>query len=76
MSHQINGTIPSRPAGRPKEGAEKRSVFVRFRIEPYLDRRMNTVCRCLGIPKSEGIRRGIQLFIREAERIIYQEDVT
>lgn len=74
MSHIINDSIHTRPAGRPTEGAEKRSQFVRFRIEPYMERRLSAACRYLGISKSAGIRHGINLFLKEAERIMYKED--
>lgn len=74
MSHIIDDSIPSRPAGRPMEGAEKRSQFIRFRLEPYMERRLSATCRYLGISKSAAIRHGIQLFLKEAERIMYKED--
>lgn len=70
MSH-INNEIPKRPIGRPKEGAEKRSIFIRFRLEPHLDQRLTVVCAYLGISKSSAIRQGIQMFLREAEKTMY-----
>lgn len=70
MSH-INNEIPKRPIGRPKEGAEKRSVFIRFRMEPNLDRQLTVVCTYLGISKSSAIRQGVQMFLREAEKMMY-----
>lgn len=74
MSHIIDDSIPSRPAGRPMEGAEKRSQFIRFRLEPYMERRLSAACRYLGMSKSAAIRQGINLFLKEAERIMYKED--
>lgn len=56
------------------EGAEKRSQFIRFRLEPYMEQRLSAACRYLGMSKSAAIRQGINLFLKEAERIMYKED--
>ena len=63
--------LPKRPVGRPKEGAEIRSVERKIRLEPYLDEHLGIVCRYLGITKAEGIRQGIRLFVKEAEKQIF-----
>lgn len=65
------GHIIQRPVGRPKEGVQTRSVEVKIRLEPYLDEHLQIACNCLGISKSEAIRQGIKLFLKEAEKIIY-----
>lgn len=62
---------PSRPVGRPKEGAQSRSIERKIRIEPYLDEHLSIACNYLGISKSEAIRQGIVMFLKEAEKIIY-----
>lgn len=62
---------PHRPVGRPKEGAQSRSIERKIRLEPYLDEHLSIVCNYLGISKSEAIRRGIMMFLKEAEKIIY-----
>lgn len=56
--------------GRPVQGLEKRSVNRNIRIEPYLDKRLDGICRMLGVSKSEAIRQGIVMYINEAEKII------
>lgn len=61
-------SVPSRPKGRPPEGIQTRAVERKIRLEPWLDQQLCQVCRYLGISKSEGIRQGIQLFLREAAR--------
>lgn len=68
MGHIIQ---ENRPVGRPKEGAQSRSVERKIRIEPYVDEQLTIVCSYLGITKSEAIRRGIIMFLKEAEKIIY-----
>lgn len=60
--------LPTRPVGRPREGAETRSVERKIRLEPYLDRELGQICRNLGISRSEAIRQGIMLWIREVQR--------
>lgn len=74
MSHKIVDDLPMRPVGRPKEGAESRSEVLRVRIEPYLGQRLTAVCRLLGISKSEALRQGMHLFLREADRLIRSYD--
>lgn len=70
MGHKIIEELPRRPAGRPKEGVETRSVERKIRIEPYLDEELTIACRYLGITKSEAIRQGIRLFLKEAHKQI------
>ena len=70
MGHIIDDE-PSRPVGRPKEGEQSRSVERKIRIEPYLDEHLSIACNYLGISKSEAIRQGIRMFLKEAEKIIY-----
>ena len=67
----INDEPPRRPVGRPKEGAETRSIECKIRMEPYLDDQLSMVCRVLGLSKSEAIRQGIKLFLKEAHKIIF-----
>ena len=64
-----NSDLPHRPKGRPVEGAETRSICRQLRIEPYLDQELSRVCHILGINKSEAIRQGIQLFLKEARKM-------
>lgn len=71
MGHIIHEEPSRRPVGRPKEGAQSRSVERKIRLEPYLDEQLTYVSRYLGISKSEAIRRGIMMFLREAEKVIY-----
>lgn len=68
MGHEIQ---EKRPVGRPKEGAQPRTVERKIRLEPYLDEHLTIACKYLGITKSEAIRQGIKLFLQEAEKIIY-----
>lgn len=63
--------IIHRPVGRPKEGVQSKSVERKIRIEPYMEEQLTYVCRYLGISKAEAIRRGIMMFLKEAEKIIY-----
>lgn len=74
MGHKMNDIpdLPSRPVGRPRDGVESRSVERKIRLEPYLDHRLALACQCLGITKSEAIRQGIQLFLKEAERLMQE----
>ncbi len=72
MGHIIDEhDVPRRPVGRPKESSQTRSVEKKIRIEPYLDEQLTIVCTYLGISKSEAIRQGIQLFLKEAKKLIY-----
>ncbi len=61
----------NRPVGRPKEGTQSRSIERKIRLEPYLDEQLGIACSYMGITKSEAIRQGIKLFLKEAEKIIY-----
>ena len=54
--------------GRPITGSEGKSTLRRFYIEPTLDDELRYSCRILGIPVSEGIRRGIILFVKEVAK--------
>lgn len=63
--------IDKRPVGRPTEGAEARTVDCKFRLEPSLNEELTIKCKTLGITKAQAIRRGIRLFIREANKHIY-----
>ena len=47
------------------------SVFIRFRLEPHLDQQLTATCAYLGISKSNAIRQGVQMFLREAEKMMY-----
>lgn len=71
MGHIIHDEPSRRPVGRPKEGAQSRSIERKIRLEPYLDEQLGIVCQYLGIAKSEAIRQGIRLFLKEAEKEIY-----
>lgn len=71
MGHIIHDEPSRRPVGRPKEGAQSRSIERKIRLEPYLDEHLTIVCSYLGISKSEAIRQGIKMFLKEAEKIIY-----
>ena len=71
MGHIIQDKMPPRPVGRPKEGAQSRSIERKIRIEPYLDEQLTITSRYFGISKSEAIRQGIKLFLKEAEKIMY-----
>lgn len=66
MCPNIESSKPYRP-GRPKEGLETRSVERKIRMEPYVDQELGRVCQILGVTKSEAIRQGILLFLREAK---------
>lgn len=67
----MDDNLPRRPVGRPKEGVETRSIERKIRLEPYLDEHLGIVCNYLGITKSEGIRQGVRLFVKEAEKQIF-----
>lgn len=56
--------------GRPISGAEKRSVTINIRIEPYLNEKLDYICKLLGVSKSEAIRQGMMLYLNEAEKRI------
>lgn len=71
MGHIIHDEPSRRPVGRPKEGAQSRSIERKIRLEPYLDEQLGIICQYLGIAKSEAIRQGIRLFLKEAEKEIY-----
>lgn len=58
--------------GRPVSGIEAKSVTIKFRIEPVLRDELIYACRKVGIPMAEGIRRGIMLFIKEAQKYYYR----
>lgn len=53
------------PRGRPLTGAEPKTAMIKLRLEPYLDEQLTWICRQLGITKSQAIRQGIRLLIRE-----------
>lgn len=57
--------------GRPVYGVQGKSKERKIRIEPFLDEQLVLICRSLGIPVSEGIRIGIQLFIKEYGKQYY-----
>lgn len=63
--------IPKRPVGRPRDGAESKTIERKVRLEPYVDEQLTMVCQILEITRAEGIRRGIQMFLHEANKIIY-----
>lgn len=58
--------------GRPVDGFEKRTVTRNVRIEPYLDKRLNYICKNLGINKSEAIRQGLINYLNETEKAIHE----
>lgn len=60
--------------GRPSTGVESKSIERKFRIEPYIDHRLTEVCRTLGINRSEAIRQGVLLFLREANRLMQNNE--
>lgn len=66
----INDSNSPNRRGRPALGAESRSVERKIRLEPYLDENLAYVCRIFGISKSEAIRQGVILYLKEASRII------
>ena len=57
--------------GRPAIGSEVKSKERKIRIEKTLDDELIYTCRVLGIPVSEGVRRGIILFIRDVHKSYY-----
>lgn len=57
--------------GRPTVGSEAKSVTVKFRIEPTLKDELTYVCRSYGIPVSEGLRRGVIMFINNHHKRYY-----
>jgi len=57
--------------GRPVDGFEKRTVTRNVRIEPFLDKRLEYVCKTLGINKSEAIRQGLINYLNEMEKAIH-----
>ena len=57
--------------GRPPVGSESKSETVKFRIEPTLKDELTYACRVHGITITEGIRRGILMFIKETSRRYY-----
>lgn len=59
--------------GRPAMGIESKSVERKIRVEPYLDARLTKTCKVLGITRSEAIRQGIMLFLKEADKVISNE---
>ncbi len=63
-----NSEISNR--GRPATGLETKSVERKIRLEPYLDARLTQSCRILGITRSEAMRQGIMLFLKEADNLI------
>ena len=68
MSHINDDSCPYRP-GRPKDGLESRSVNLKIRIEPYLDAELTRYAKALGVSKSEAVRQGVILWIREAKKL-------
>ena len=69
MSHINEEKKPYRP-GRPRVGLETRSVNLKTRIEPYLDEQLTLYCRRLGVSKSDAVRQGTVLWLREARKLI------
>ena len=67
MSYKIHD-LPTRPVGRPREGAENRSAVLRFRLGRYMSQRLTIACRALGITKSDAVRQGLKMFLAEAEK--------
>ena len=57
--------------GRKIQGSEGKSKLRRFFIEPSLDDELKYSCRILGIPISEGIRRGIIMFVKDTAKRYY-----
>jgi len=58
--------------GRPITGSEAKTVLRRFYIEPTLDKELQYACQRLGIPVSEGIRRGVILFLKGFADMYYR----
>lgn len=56
--------------GRPVDGFEKRTVTRNVRIEPFLDKRLEYVCKTIGINKSEAIRQGLINYLNDVEKEI------
>lgn len=54
--------------GRPVYGAEAKTIERKFRIEPYMDDQLTWICLRLAISRSEAIRQGIKLLIREYKK--------
>ena len=63
----INGIVGR---GKPISGIEAKSVERKIRLEPYLDKQLTAACKELRISRSEAIRQGIQLFLKEADKVI------
>ena len=67
----MNDQIVKQGKGRPITGSESKSRLRKFYIEPTLDDELKYSCRILRIPVSEGIRRGIMMFVRDTEKKYY-----
>lgn len=61
----------NKKAGRPVYGSEPKRQYRGVRLEPSLDTEFVYACRTVGISYTEGIRRGIILFIREVRNHYY-----
>lgn len=62
MSPRIMRDTP----GRPITGAEPKEKMIKFRIEPRLLMEFRLVCQQQGDTLSEGIRKGMILYIKNA----------
>lgn len=56
----------TRKAGRPLKGYKERNRFRGIRLTEALDEEFKYACRCAGKTYTEGMERGIELFIQEA----------
>lgn len=66
-----NETVERR--GRKIDGVEKRCVACNVRLEPYVSHRLEQICKIFGINRSEAIRQGIMLYIKEAEKLVFEQ---
>ena len=60
--------------GRKITGSEGKTRLRRFYIEPTLDDELKYSCRILRIPISEGIRRGIMMFVKDTAKKYYGQN--
>lgn len=57
-----------RGAGRKLTGSEARTERIQTRLEPWIVRRIEAICRISGISMSEAVRQALLLYVNETEK--------
>ena len=57
-----------RGAGRKIAGSEAKTERIQTRLEPWIIRRIENICRISGISMSEAVRQALLLYVNETEK--------